>query len=295
MVFGPMNARPACPLCAGRRTRPRFRRGEYTIFACRACGGGFAWPRLGPAGLGGVYDDAYAETYVSGVMHGADFAERRFAQLEKSLLRHAPALLSRPGARMLDIGCASGGLMAESRRRGWRPEGVEYSEALAAQARSSGLDVHGGDFLGLHLEAGSYDLITMFHVVEHFDDPTAAVAKCHALLCEGGVLVMETPNWRGIGALVRRSRWSHITPPEHINYFGPAALRRLTRRGGFTTTRAVTITPQVIEAVAAWPRLGVAVARTAYRLAALLGLGTTLQVFASKGDPFRAGRREWLP
>jgi SAM-dependent methyltransferase len=290
-----MEKHPDCPLCNGGRTRPRFRHGEYTIFACNSCGGGFAWPRLGPAGLGGVYDDAYAQTYASGVMYGADFAKRRFAQLEKSLQRHAPALLNRPSARMLDIGCASGGLLAEFRGRGWRAEGVEYSEALAAQARSRGLDVHVGDFLSLPLAAGTYDLITMFHVIEHFDDPSAAVARCHDLLRDGGVLVMETPNWRGVGALLRGARWSHIVPPEHLNYFGPAALCRLVRRGGFVATRAVTITPQVIEAVAAWPRPAVDMARTAYRLAALLGLGTTVQVFARKGDSLLTQQRESLP
>ena len=151
--------------------------------------------------------------------------------------------------------------------------------------------MHVGDFLALDLPPDAYDLVTMFHVIEHFDDPSAAVAKCHGLLRDGGVLVMETPNWRGIGALVRGSRWSHIVPPEHLNYFGPAALSGLALRGGFASAGAMTITPQVIEAVAKAPRLVARAARTAYRLASLLGVGTTLQVFAAKGArPPQPGR-----
>ncbi len=278
-----MDTRPACPLCRGSRTRPRYRHGEYTIFACRSCRGGFAWPRLGRSGLGGVYNATYAETYAAGVMQSQEFARRRFEQLQHAFGRYAPTFMDPIRVRVLDIGCASGGLLAEFSRRGWRAEGVEYSETLAALARSSGLEVHVGDFLALDLPPHAYDLVTMFHVIEHFDDPSAAVAKCHSLLRDGGMLVMETPNWRGIGALVRRSRWSHIMPPEHLNYFGPAALSGLARRGGFATARARTITPQVIEALAKASRFVTGAAGTAYSLASLVGVGTTLQVFATKG------------
>ena len=275
---------PRCPFCMADGPRPRFRHGVYTIFACRACGGGFASPRPHPAELGTVYDAKYAETYASGAMNTIDFSMRRFHDLESSLRRYFPAVLEGQRKRVLDVGCASGGLMSEFARRGWRAEGAEVSQELAAAARSKGLTVHVGDFLRLDLEEGVHDLITMFHVIEHLDDPGKVVQKCHALLRAGGVLVMETPNWRGIGALLRGSRWSHLIPPEHLNYFGPAALSSLVLRAGFSTARAVTITPQVIEAVEGTPRLVRHTVRGVYQLATLLAIGTTLQVFAVKNN-----------
>lgn len=283
---------PHCPLCKADRTTPRFRHGAYTIFACRACRGGFAWPRLRPEELDAVYDEEYAGHYAAGTMNEVGFARVRFRELEESLRTFAPRLLEGEGHRLLDVGCASGRLAHEFLGRGWHAEGVEFLPRLAEVARSSGLTVHLGDFMRLALAEGSYDLITMFHVIEHFDSPCEAVAKCRALLRRGGLLVLETPNWRGIGALLRGSRWSHIIPPEHLNYFGPGALSGLVLRAGFSDALAQTVTPQVIESVVEAPRLAQLVVRGGYRLATLLGIGSTLQVFAFKDRLPRDGDRE---
>lgn len=284
---------PRCPMCTANRAAPRFRHGAYTIFACRACGGGFAWPRLRPDELDGVYDAGYAETYTSGAMNDIAFTRRRFRALERSLRKNFPGVLEGQGKRMLDVGCASGHLVNEFMQRGWQADGVEMSPLLAADAGSRGLTVHVGNFLRLDLAKSSYDLITMFHVIEHFDAPAEAATKCHSLLRPGGLLVMETPNWRGIGALLRGSRWSHIIPPEHLNYFGPGALSRLVLRAGFSRARAVTITPQVIQAWERAPQLVQQFVRRAYQLATLLGIGATVQVFAFKNGrpPGREGGR----
>lgn len=284
---------PRCPMCAADRAVPRFTHGTYTIFACRACRGGFAWPRPRPDELDDVYDEAYASRYAAGTMNEVEFGRERFQRLEKSLRKLAPRLLDGSSGRLLDVGCASGRLAREFLDRGWRAEGVEFLPRLAEQARLEGIAVHVGDFTRLELRASSYDLITMFHVIEHFEFPLDAAVKCRDLLRPGGLLVLETPNWRGIGALLRGSRWSHIIPPEHLSYFGPSALRELVLRAGFSSARARTVTPQVIAAVAPapWPvRLAV---RGTYGFATLLGFGTTLQVFAftdaSPGD--RDGER----
>ena len=283
-------AMPRCPLCGADRTNSRFRHGTYTIFACRACRGGFAWPRLRPGELEGVYDEGYADSYISGAMHEVGFAQGRFRQLEKSLQGCSVDLSKGVGRRVLDVGCGSGQFAREFLRRGWLAEGVEISPLLAGEAKSSGLTVHVGDFLRLELSKSLYDLITMFHVIEHFDAASEAATKCHSLLRPSGVLVLETPNWRGIGALLRGSRWSHIIPPEHLNYFGPAALSRLVLRAGFSGASAVTVTPQVIQAAEGAPRWAQRVVRGVYQLATLLGIGTTLQVFAFKND--RSGRSD---
>ena len=277
--------RPRCPMCAADRAVPRFAHGTHTIFACRACRGGFAWPRLRPDELDEVYDEAYASRYSAGTMNEVEFGRERFRRLDRSLRELAPRLVEGSGGRLLDVGCASGRLAREFLDRGWRAEGVELLPRLAERARSEGVTVHVGDFTRLELPAGSYDLITMFHVIEHFELPLDAVVKCRDLLRPGGLLVLETPNWRGIGALLRGSRWSHIIPPEHLSYFGPRALCGLVLRAGFARARARTVTPQVIAAVSRAPRPVRLAVRGTYGLATLLGIGTTLQVFAFRDAP----------
>ncbi len=239
-----------------------------------------------------MYDGQYADRYAAGTMNEIGFGRERFVRLERTLRRLAPRLLEGRGNCVLDVGCASGRLAREFLDRGWRADGVEFLPALADRARSEGVAVRVGDFTRLDLPPSSYDLITAFHVIEHFDSPLDAAKKCRALLKPGGALVLETPNWRGVGALLRRSRWSHLIPPEHLNYFGPGSLRRLVLAAGFARAIARTVTPQVIEAVARAPRpvrLGV---HFVYRLATLLGIGTTLQVFAFADGPAGEGSGE---
>jgi 2-polyprenyl-3-methyl-5-hydroxy-6-metoxy-1,4-benzoquinol methylase len=274
---------PRCPLCTAEETVPRFEHGAYTIFACRSCRGGFAWPRLRPGELDAVYDEEYAGEYESSPLHDVGAARLRFRDLEASLRRYAPRRFEGAGRRLLDVGCASGRLARAFLERGWHADGVEILPRFAEEARSAGVVVHQGDFLRLDLAEGSYDLLTMFHVIEHLGSPFDAAVKCLSLLRPGGLLVLETPNWRGVGALLRGSKWPRITPPEHLNYFGPHSLTRLVLRAGFSEARATTVTPQIIASAARAPRPAQLVVRGGYRLASILGIGTNLQVFASKG------------
>ena len=105
----------------------------------------------------------------------------------------------RPRGRLLDVGCGHGLLLDEARRRGYDTVGLELSREAARHARETlGLDVR-----ELPLEAftegtngdspGAFDAIVLADVIEHLDDPVAAIDQCAALLRPGGVLCVVTP------------------------------------------------------------------------------------------------------
>jgi 2-polyprenyl-3-methyl-5-hydroxy-6-metoxy-1,4-benzoquinol methylase len=127
----------------------------------------------------------------------------------------------RPRGRLLDVGCGHGLLLDEARRRGYDPVGLELSRDAARHARSLGLDVR-----ELPLEAfgagtngdapGRYDAIVLADVLEHLDDPVAAIEQCAALLRPGGVLCVVTPDPSSVTARLAGARWWGYLPAHTV-------------------------------------------------------------------------------
>jgi SAM-dependent methyltransferase len=145
------------------------------------------------------------------------------------------ALLGPPRGTLLDIGAGRGRFVASARAAGWSASGIEPSARGVEAARS---------VYGLELErasladaSGTYDAISMWHVLEHLDDPGGALARVASLLPAGGVLLVGVPNLASVQARVGRGRWFHLDLPRHRTHFTPAGLRSLLERHGFTVER----------------------------------------------------------
>jgi ubiquinone/menaquinone biosynthesis C-methylase UbiE len=99
-----------------------------------------------------------------------------------------------PGGRLLDVGTGQGDFGAAAREH-FTFEGTEISSEGVRMARERhGLTVHHGDLLDLDLPRGHYDVITLWHVLEHVPEPRLVVERCHALLRPGGVFAVAVPN-----------------------------------------------------------------------------------------------------
>jgi SAM-dependent methyltransferase len=178
------------------------RPGEHgDLYRCRECGT-VHQPSL-PAGaeLHGLYrgmsDDAYLRE---------ETGRRRTARRLLDLIgRYAPA------GRLLDVGCGHGLLLDEARRRGYEAEGIELSESAAAYAR---------EILGLPVREqaledvleGGYQAIVLADVLEHLDDPVAAIERCRELLAPRGVLCVVTPDPASVTARLAGARWWALIP-----------------------------------------------------------------------------------
>ncbi len=120
------------------------------------------------------------------------------------------------------------------RERGWQVEGVELSEAAAHHARDLlGLSVFVGDFLAVPLAPGTFDVVQLWHVLEHCADPVAALRQAHALLRPGGLLVLAVPNFESLQARLAGRHWFHLDIPRHTVHFRAGALLALLAREEF--------------------------------------------------------------
>ena len=213
-----MAAPSACPICDGRLTlRHRgsaavlaadslsptnHRAGEHgDLFECLECGT-VHQPSLPPgAELARLYRDMTDEGYLA-----EEPGRRRTAgRLLEMVGRYAPA------GRLLDVGCGHGLLLDEARRRGYDVEGLELSASAAAYAREVlGLRVH-EHTLDEHRGDG-YAAVVLADVLEHLDDPAAAIRRCRELLRPGGVLCLVTPDPSSLTARVAGPRWWGFLP-----------------------------------------------------------------------------------
>jgi SAM-dependent methyltransferase len=193
--------------------------------ACRNCGHLQQWPPVPP--------DLMAYHYRSFAAYELFGEPEKLRAAPPS--RHAARFLSlardiglTPG-RAYEVGCASGEMLNQFRREGWRVGGCDPSPSAIAQAKTIfGIESDlGGEEDTLPRQQG-LDLILICHVLEHLYDPAAALARIHDALAPGGTLMLEVPC----------ATAPEILPPgwftfEHLHYYHPVILERLLRQAGF--------------------------------------------------------------
>lgn len=153
---------------------------------------------------------------------------RAFDRRRLALLR-APA-----GGRLLDVGAGRGRFVAGARAAGYRAEGIEPSARGVEAARTVyGIELERTTLDAAERPLASLDGITAWHVLEHLDDPAAALRRMEAWLVAGGHLLIGVPNLASAQAAVGGGRWYHLDVPRHRVHFTPTGLEALLRRTGF--------------------------------------------------------------
>lgn len=212
----------ACRLCQAGHPAVRFRIGRVTVQSCTACGFVQVAERPAAAELRELYSQAYFD-------HGKysdAFALRKEHERRLSLLRGCGL---RPGARVLDAGCATGDFIAAAGE--YEMWGLDISEFAAEQARRRNPTVadriHSGPIEDQDYPDGHFDAIVMWDVLEHLWDPAGVCRSMLRILKAGGLLCVSTPN---IGASIARimgRRWAFMTVPEHLGFFDRGTMRML--------------------------------------------------------------------
>ncbi len=125
-------------------------------------------------------------------------------------------LKSKPGGRLLDVGCGSGMFLSLMKELGWTCGGVEPDPVAAAVARSLGHDVQDGTIEDARLPENHFDAVTLSHVMEHFPKPAEALAAIARVLKPGGVFVSLSPNPAGIIRRCFGADWYNLDAPRHL-------------------------------------------------------------------------------
>ncbi|HFC12432.1 MAG TPA: class I SAM-dependent methyltransferase [Anaerolineae bacterium] len=200
--------------------------GEHTqIVQCYECKHIYANPTWEVADLMNAYETVEDDTYVE-EREGRELTFRKHLQAVEDLI--GPAA----GRTLLDVGAYIGVFVEVANQAGWIATGIEPSSWAVEQAQARGLDVLEGTLDSAELHNRRFDLVTMWDVIEHVENPRQEIERAFALLKPGGMLVMHTMNVDSPIAKIMGSRWPWYMAM-HVHFFSKKSLARLMRESGF--------------------------------------------------------------
>ncbi|PTN34150.1 class I SAM-dependent methyltransferase [Desulfonatronum sp. SC1] len=183
--------RPTCNLCRSHAAAP-LDIGEpaakvgYNVI-CEICGLIFHYPAMSAEEMKKFYVDDYSGNYSASETIGRDMARGRIAFLQQQID------ISKVETA-LEIGCAKGEFLSELNIAGVPAEGVEPSQAMAGLGSNTyGVKITGSVYDDFPLRPGYYDLMSMFHVLEHVSDPLSMLQRIKKELKPDGYLFLEVP------------------------------------------------------------------------------------------------------
>jgi SAM-dependent methyltransferase len=240
-MTSPQIATRPCPVCLHSEVEPlRFQRfllpenhplaNGYEVVCCDRCGFVYADTSVTQEDYDRFYA-AFSKYEDKKIATGGGESPSDADRLDETAACIASRLNSRD-ARILDIGCANGGLLARLKNMGFNnlcgfdlPQGcIENTRKLGIEARFGSVTEHPAD-------AGTFDLIILSHVMEHLREVRAAVRGVEKLLKDGGQIYIEVPDASEYA--------SHVVAPfqdfntEHINHFSVHGMRNLMGQLGF--------------------------------------------------------------
>ena len=143
--------------------------------------------------------------------------------------RVTPPTAGRP--RLLDYGCGAGAFARLMATEGYDVVGLEpYS--LGAPAQGPSLTLLRKPLVDAREELGVFDVITLWHVLEHVHKPIDLLRSLASHLAEGGVLVISVPNFKSVQSALFKGHWFHLDPPRHVIHFEPETLASTLERAG---------------------------------------------------------------
>ncbi len=261
----------ACPGCTGTEYVTALSVQDNRVLCCPCCGLVYTWADAADDEAASLYPPEYSAhqpvTRTSGrfgsvrslALHryfGYPLPDDVAASSPRWLRWVAERLLSpvqgrwksippfTAGGRLLDVGCGSGAYLERVRSLGWSVQGIEPDAGACSNARTAlGLNVSCGTLDDIPLLEESYDVITLWHTLEHTRQPARTLRAAYSLLRPGGLIMLEAPNWGSVQRRVFGSHWFHLDLPRHRHHFHftPLCLRHYLTTTGFSNVQVVSI------------------------------------------------------
>jgi SAM-dependent methyltransferase len=232
-----MTSTRACISCGGRNHRLHFEAFGHPILECSGCGLAFT----GTDGKHEAAADFYRHDYYALASAYGDSLRKKATARDpdhEERVCTVCQLVRRRSGKVLEVGCASGALLAAFRKAGWRCIGIEPSREMADLARASAeCEILEATLETSRLPPRHFDVVAALHVLEHSPDPRRFIDCCFRLLKENGVLLVEVPDFGSRQARAQGKEWLPLYPDTHFYHFTARSLSGLLERRGFRVVR----------------------------------------------------------
>lgn len=235
-----MNQIVPCPVCtkdSRHYLSKTYGASVYNIYKCPGCGLGFVNPVPSKHELTSYYQEQY---YQGGndLGYNAPYEslENGLKKTYEHIIKQVQLLSGKKSfPSILDVGCAYGYFLdcAKAHMNSSIRVGVDLSDTAQRIVASQRHTFIKGGFEEAKIPEIAFDLIFMGDVFEHFSDPVYVVQRLNKLTKRGGIVVITTVDFSSLAAKILGKRWRLMTPPEHLFFWTPKALKFLFQRHGW--------------------------------------------------------------
>jgi SAM-dependent methyltransferase len=229
-----------CPLCSSEMIAFYFSctdhfitRETFAIARCGSCGFLFTQDHPDENEISGYYE---SPDYISHSDTSEGIVNKIYHIIRQLMLQRKKSLVEKltgmKNGSLLDIGSGTGHFASAMQNAGWTVTGIEINEKARSFASSAfNLRVIAPDLIS-GLKAESFDCATLWHVLEHFNDPHKYISDILALLKPGGICLVALPNCSSFDAKHYRSFWAAFDVPRHLWHFDPRSFNRFAQNSG---------------------------------------------------------------
>jgi 2-polyprenyl-3-methyl-5-hydroxy-6-metoxy-1,4-benzoquinol methylase len=236
----------SCPLCGSDRASLVVAASDkdapspqpcFTVVRCSECDLCYTNPRPAPAEIGRFYYDDYAPHHASQtpprqLKPRDNWRSRIMGKKQPNWERGDIDPVGQ--CRLLDFGSGAGLFLQRMHNHGWQVVGLDLSAKAVQYVRDVlKLPALVGTLPNPVLPPSSFDLVTLWHSLEHVHRPLEILREVHSLLAPGGKALVAVPNIDSTPFHWFQSAWFGLDLPRHLTHFTPATLRKMLDRAGF--------------------------------------------------------------
>lgn len=225
----------SCNLCHSQASRIIYSKFDLNLVKCENCRLVYAHPRPLSSDIRKRYEsEAFFREHLEALKATRNSYSIDFIRSHYSLFLDLIRAYFKPGKKLLDIGCGAGFFLKAAQEEGWKAEGIEISTLAVRYARNIvGINVHNGSLKETVYLPQTFDIITLFDLLEHLLDPLETLKDIHRILKEGGIVIISTPDFNSLSRFLYGRDWAVLSPAEHLYNFSEKTLRKLLTRTGF--------------------------------------------------------------
>lgn len=233
----------ACPACGSTKIQHVLTAEDYTVshekfdvMQCDACTLRFTQNVPSPETIGRYYQ---SEEYVSHSNTSKGLINGLYQRVRAITLKQKLALLQEVTGKqkgsILDVGCGTGEFLNTMKKAGWITRGLEPDDGARAFAKTNySLDItEPQDLFSLE---GTYDAVTLWHVLEHVHQLHEYLDKLGKLIGNTGKLIIAVPNYTSTDANHYGDKWAAYDVPRHLYHFSPQSMKSLLMTHGLKLT-----------------------------------------------------------
>ena len=232
-----------CHLCHTKNLNTFMSSGLISILECQQCKLKFTYPQPNEKQLTEIYSETYFKSDEARSMaYDNYFSDAEdIVRTSKLRLKWIRRILGKSTGKVLDVGCAIGCFIKAAAENGFSAFGVEFSQYCVDHKIDANAQIVRGTLEEASYPENTFDLVTLWDVIEHLPDPQKVLQECRRISKDDGALVIMTPNTGSLIARLTGRKWVCYEDPHiHLFYYGPKQITAELLKAGWDVKKIKT-------------------------------------------------------